>query len=297
MMQKENRIMKKTSPFKKALVTLLLHMWLIGMVIIVLVPLLWMVNIALTDTQTLENVPFIPNPAKWSLANYKDLFTYKSSTDQFFSDYFKSFFTTLSIASVNTVLVVIISSLVGYSFSRYKFKGKKKVLLGMLTLQMFPSFMGMLAIFMLFRQFGLLNNPVALALVYTTGAIPFNTFIVRGFMSNIPKSLDEAASIDGASNIKIMMKIIFPLSVPIMGFIAVTSFMAPWLDYILPSIVMPQNETVAVWLFRFMNPVGGQYNPVKFMSGALFLVIPIMSVQIYMQKYLIYGLTSGAEKG
>ena len=176
-------------------------------------------------------------------------------------------------------------------------KGKKQVLLTMMALQMFPSFMGMLALFMFFRQFGLLNNPFALTLIYTAGAIPYNTFIVRGFMRNIPKSLDEAASIDGATNMQIMWKIIVPLAVPIMGFIAVNAFMGPWLDYILPSVIMPQRQTVAIWLFRFMNPLSHEYAPVKFMAGALFLAFPIMLVQIYMQKYLIYGLTSGADKG
>ncbi|MBU1145387.1 MAG: ABC transporter permease subunit [Firmicutes bacterium] len=282
---------------RKGITGVLAYVWLLVMVVIVMTPVLWLVSAAFTDATSLEQVPIIPKISEWSLANYEDLFTYKSTTSQVFPDYVRAFLTTLGIASLNTVLVVIFSSLMGFSFSRYRFKGKKKVLLLMMALQMFPSFMGMLAIFMFFRQFGLLNNPVALTLIYVAGAIPYNTFIVRGFMRNIPKSLDEAAFIDGASNLQTLTKVIIPLAVPIMGFIAVNAFMAPWLDYILPSVVMPQRDTVAIWLFRYMDPRVSTYNPIKFMSGALFLAVPIMLVQIYMQKYLIYGLTSGADKG
>lgn len=282
---------------KKILLSLLAYSWLILMAIIVFTPVLWMISASFTDATQLSQVPIFPKFSEWSTVNYKELFTYKSTNTQKISDYFEAFSTTFLIATLNTVLVVILSSLVGFSFSRYNFKGKKQVLLSMMGLQMFPSFMGMLAIFMFFRQFGFLNNPVALTLIYVAGAIPYNTFIVRGFMRNIPKSLDEAAMIDGATNLQIMTKIIIPLAVPIMGFIAVNAFMAPWLDYILPSVVMPQRQTVAMWLFRFMDPLSATYNPIQFMTGALFLAIPIMIVQIYMQRYVVYGLTAGADKG
>ncbi len=283
--------------FKKFVLGSLAYGWLILMVIIVLTPVLWMVSASFTDATQLGQVPIYPRFSEWSLANYRELFTYKSTDTQLLPDYVESFTTTLQIAVLNTILVVIFSSLVGFSFSRYRFKGKKQVLLSMMALQMFPSFMGMLALFMFFRQFGLLNNPYALTLIYTAGAIPYNTFIVRGFMRNIPKSLDEAASIDGATNLQIMWRIIIPLAVPIMGFIAVNAFMGPWLDYILPSVIMPQRQTVAIWLFRYMNPLSHEYNPIQFMAGALFLAVPIMLVQIYMQRYVVYGLTAGADKG
>ena len=232
-----------------------------------------------------------------TLEQYRFLFSYRSNAVQVFSDYWEAFSVSLYIAILNTILVVILSSLVGFAFSRYKFIGKKRVLLTLMGLQMFPAFMGMIALFMLYRQFNLLNNPTALTLIYVTGAIPYNTFIIRGFMRNIPKSLDEAAAIDGASNLQIMTKIIIPLAVPIMGFVAVNAFMAPWMDFILPSIIMPQVNTLAVWLFRFSDPFGPLYSPLAFMAGALFIAAPIMIVQIYMQRFVVYGLTAGADKG
>ncbi len=196
----------------------------------------------------------------------------------------------------NLVGVVIFAVISGYTFARLRFKGKKKLLLLMMVLQMFPSFMGMLALYLLYRQFGLLHQPVLLALIYTAGSIPYNTFLVRGFMRNIPKSLDESASIDGATPLQILTKILFPLIVPIIGFIAVGAFMAPWLDYMLQSRFL-NDPTIATWLYTLVAGGNTAYKPLHFMAGALIIAVPIMIVQFFMQKYMVYGLTSGAEKG
>jgi len=283
--------------YKDIIMWIITHLILLINITIVFIPILWMVSASFTPGDTLTGVPLFPNPRLWSLENYKYLFEYKGTTDQIVSDYVQVFGNTLYIAILNTILVVVLSSLVGFAFSRYKFRGRKGILLTLMGLQMFPTFMAMIALFMMFRQLGLINNSTALTFVYVAGAIPYNTFIVRGFMRNIPKSLDEAAAIDGASNLQIMTKIIIPLAVPIMGFIAVNAFMAPWMDYILPSVIMPQNPTLAVWLFRFMNPTASTYKPLKFMAGAIVIAVPIMIVQMYMQKYVVYGLTAGADKG
>ncbi len=282
--------------FRKVLATIFVYTWLTISVLIALAPITWMISAAFTDTRNLSRVPIVPNFSQWSLENYRNIFTYRGSTGQALPDYIDAFLTTLTVAVITTILVVILSSLVGFAFTRYRFRGKKRVLLTLMGLQMFPSFMGMIALYLIFQMFGWMNNPFYLSLIYVAGAIPYNTFIVRGFMRNIPKSLDEAAAIDGATNLQIMIKIIVPLAAPIMGFIAVTAFMGPWLDYILPSILMTNNETVAMWLFRFNDPLG-ENRPNWFMAGALFLAVPIMIVQIYMQKYVVYGLTAGAEKG
>lgn len=284
-------------PFRIVVSSILKYAWLILWVMISLAPITWMVSAAFSPVRRLNRVSVIPNPFEWSLVNYREIFTYRSSTGQMFPDYVEAFMRTLFIAGFSTILTVILSSLVGFAFTRYRFAGKKKVLLTMMVLQMFPSFMGMIALFLLFQQFGWLNSPSRMALIYVAGAIPYNTFIVRGFMRNIPKTLDEAAAIDGATNLQVMLKIIVPLATPIMGFVAVTAFMAPWMDYILPSILMPQNEVVAQWLFNINDPESQPHEPMQFMAGALFLAVPIMLVQIYMQRYVVYGLTQGAEKG
>ncbi len=302
---------------KKILMWIITHTLLLLNLLIVLTPITWMIIASFSKGNLLSSVELPIDAVKaffsgqfsemsvrfseWtatlSLEQYEYLFTYKATTEQVLPDYWQAFSTTLYIAVLNTVLVVILSSLVGFAFSRYRFIGKKKILLTLMGLQMFPAFMGMIALFMMFRQFGLLNNPSALTLIYVAGSIPYNTFIIRGFMKNIPKSLDEAAAIDGANNLQIMTKIIIPLALPIMGFVAVTAFMGPWMDYILPSIMMPQEQTLAVWLFRLSDPKAATYSPLAFMAGAFVVAVPIMLVQMYMQKFIVYGLTAGADKG
>ncbi len=281
------------------LMNIVTHIWLILGAIIVLVPLLWMVSAAFTPGKLLSGVPLIPDFTKWSLEHFNYIFTYKSNPASLFADYPGAFVRTLQIAVLNTIGVVFFAVITGFAFARLRFKGKKQMLLTMMILQMFPSFMGMIALFLLFRTFGFLNKPNYLALIYTAGSIPYNTFLVRGFMRNIPKSLDEAAAIDGATPIQILRLILFPLIVPIVGFLAVGAFMGPWLDYILQSVFLqPEQMTVAVWLYRTTDPLLTLvYNPLNFMAGALLIAIPIMIIQFFMQKYMVYGLTSGAEKG
>lgn len=278
---------------------ILAYAWLIAASLVVLVPVIWMISAAFTRGNLLTSVPLIPDPSKWSLSNFEFIFSYKSNPAQAIADFPGAFLRTSQIAILNTLGVTFFSVLTGYAFARLRFKGKKAMLLTMMVLQMFPSFMGMVALFLLFRTFGILNSPNYLALIYIAGSIPYNTFLVRGFMRNIPKSLDEAAAIDGASPLQILRIILFPLIVPIIGFLAVSAFMGPWLDFILQArFLQPENITVSVWLFRTTDPFNTLfYNPLRFMAGALLIAIPIMIVQFFMQKYLVYGLTTGAEKG
>lgn len=278
---------------------ILAYAWLIAASLVVLVPVIWMISAAFTRGNLLTSVPLIPDPSKWSLSNFEFIFSYKSNPAQAIADFPGAFLRTSQIAILNTLGVTFFSVLTGYAFARLRFKGKKAMLLTMMVLQMFPSFMGMVALFLLFRTFGILNSPNYLALIYIAGSIPYNTFLVRGFMRNIPKSLDEAAAIDGASPLQILRLILFPLIVPIIGFLAVSAFMGPWLDFILQArFLQPENITVSVWLFRTTDPFNTLfYNPLRFMAGALLIAIPIMIIQFFMQKYLVYGLTTGAEKG
>jgi arabinogalactan oligomer/maltooligosaccharide transport system permease protein len=118
-------------------------------------------------------------------------------------------------------------------------------------------------------------------------------------MRSISLSIDEAAMIDGASKTQVFFKIILPLSGSIIGFVAVNAFMAPWMDYMLPNQLLDmQNQTVAIFLYRLTDPfITMYYNPLNFMAGALLLATPITLVQFYMQRFIVYGMTAGAEKG
>jgi arabinogalactan oligomer/maltooligosaccharide transport system permease protein len=287
---------------RKVLPKLLVYLYMTIVVIIILVPVFWMVTSTFYNSTLLSSIPLIPKPSRWTLAKYVWLFTYKRSLTETLPDFVKAFLLSLSIATLTMVGTVILSTINGFAFSRFKFKGKKAILLTMMLLQMFPSFMSMMAYFLVFRSLGWnnsLNGMFGLVLIYMTGSIPINIFIVRGYLRGIPKSIDEAAYIDGASKPQLFFKIIFPLSVPIIGFVAVNAFMSPWLDYLLQGKLMGNNYiTIATWLWRINDILAPKtYDPIAFMAGALLIAIPIVIVNFAMQKYIVYGMATGAEKG
>ena len=284
----------------KTLLSVFFYGWLVVAVLVTLIPLAWMIWASVSKGKLLEGVSLLPKAENFSLEHYAYLFTYTSNPkDGAIPDFVAAFGRTLVVALLNVGLVVTLSVMVGYSVSRFRFKGKKAFLYGIMILQLFPSFMGMVALTVMFKDFGWLRNANYLVLLYAAGMIPFNVFMLRGYLAGIPKSLDEAAMIDGASRTKTFTLILFPLILPIIGFLAVNAFMAPWMDFMLPSVILDKkSETIAVLLYRWNDKIGPMYyNPLNFMAGGLVLGLPIMVVQFYMQKYIVYGMTSGAEKG
>ncbi|MCL2139152.1 MAG: ABC transporter permease subunit, partial [Treponema sp.] len=173
----------------------------------------------------------------------------------------------------------------------------KMGLLTVMILQMFPSFMSLTAMYMIANTFNMLNNLNMLIIIYVAGGIPANIWLVRGYMLNIPKSMDEAASIDGLTKFQLFRKIILPLSMPIMFFIAVTSFMGPWMDYMLPRYLInaDSKRTLAIGLFDLINSSETNYS--AFCAGALLVAIPITIMYMVFQRFLLEGLMAGANKG
>jgi arabinogalactan oligomer/maltooligosaccharide transport system permease protein len=184
-----------------------------------------------------------------------------------------------------------------FVFARFSFKGRKAGLLSVMILQMFPGFMSLTALYMIALNFGMLNNLYMLVIIYVAGGIPSNIWLVRGYMLNIPRSMDEAASIDGLTKLQLFYKIILPLSMPIMFFIAVTSFMGPWMDYMLPRYLINLNEkrTLAIGLFDLINGTNADFS--AFCAGAVLVAIPITILYMGFQRFLLEGLMAGANKG
>ena len=290
MSQNTLELNKKKFHFGRFLLAFLSYLWLIFMVIACLLPVLWMISAAFTQGRTLDAVPILPDPSRFTTEHFEFIFSYKSNTGPGLPDYQAAFVRTLILAVINTVGVIVVAVISGYVFSRLRFKGKKPLLLGMMVLQMFPSFMGMLALFFIFDSFGWLDSPNLIALIYIAGSIPYNTFLIRGFMQSIPRSLDEAAEIDGATKMQTLRKILLPLIVPIIGFIAINAFMTPWMDYMLQSVFLQdKTQTVSMWLFRTTDPFNTlYYNPLRFIAGALLISIPIMAIQFYMQRFMVH---------
>lgn len=161
-----------------------------------------------------------------------------------------------------------------------------------LILGMFPSFMGMIAVYILMTQFNLINNHWGLILIYSAGA-PMGYMVQKGFFDTIPISVDEAATLDGASKSRIFVDIILPLSKPMIVYTALTSFTWPWSDFILPQLLLKQKNlyTVAVGLMSL-----GDDEFSRFAAGSLFIAVPIIILYFALAKFLVAGLSAGAVK-
>lgn len=267
--------------------TVLVYAMLIIMALVVLVPIVWIVGSSFNDQSSLLSATAFPeNP---TASHYVELIK-----ETKFLNWYAN---TLKIAVVNMAISVVITSLTAYVFSRFKFKGKKTGLLSILILQMFPSFMGMMATYNILWQLNLLNTHFGLILTYAAGQIPYNTWLVKGYLSSIPRSLDDAARLDGASNLRIFGQIILPLMKPILIFVALNQFISPWMDFIFPRMILssPEKKTLAIGLYDMINS-NTNNNFTTFAAGAVLVALPITVLYVCLQKYLIQGVAAGANK-
>ncbi|WP_089803655.1 sugar ABC transporter permease [Halolactibacillus alkaliphilus] len=260
------------------------------MFVIIIYPLLWAFGMSLNPSSNLYGASIIPE--NWSLVHYEWLFTNPRSN--YLLWYKNTLIVSLSVATVGTLLV----SFTAYAFSRYRFRGRTYGLYAFLLLQMFPVLMAMVALYILLNTIGLLDSLLGLIIIYIGGNIPMNAFLVKGYFDTLPKELDESAKMDGAGHFRIFFQILLPLAKPILAVVALFNFMNPFMDFILPRIILrsPENYTLALGLFNFVNDQFSN-NFTRFAAGAILIAIPIATVYLFLQKYLISGLSAGATKG
>ncbi len=275
---------------KNIISQIIMYAIILFMVVIIFYPLLWTLGISLNPGTSLYSAQMIPE--NWSFEHYKWLFTDPRS------NYLTWYKNTLFVAAITSILSVIFVTLTAYAFSRYRFVGRKYGLYAFLILQMFPVLMAMVAIYILLNQIGLLDSLWGLILVYVGGSIPMNAFLVKGYFDTIPRELDDSAKMDGAGHFRIFFTIMIPLAKPIIAVVALFNFMAPFMDFILPRIVLrsPENYTLALGLFNMVNDAfANQFT--RFAAGSILIAIPIAIVFLFLQRYLISGLMSGSTKG
>jgi arabinogalactan oligomer/maltooligosaccharide transport system permease protein len=277
----------KRNKVKSVITGALIYAELLIVAAAILYPLAWVAGSSLNEAAGIARSGVIPD--KVTLANYAKLFTSTKYGDWYLN--------TLYVAAATTLFSIIIHTMTAFVFARFRFRGRKMGLLFVMILQMFPSFMSLTALYMVALNFNMLNNLNMLVIIYVAGGIPGNIWLVRGYMLNIPRSMDEAASIDGVTKMQLFYKIILPLSAPIIFFIGITSFMAPWMDYMLPRYLININEkrTLAIGLFDLIN--GTTVDFPAFCAGAVLVAVPITILYMIFQRFLLEGLMAGANKG
>lgn len=254
----------------------------------VLYPLVYVLSGAFAPGASIANLSVVPFQNGFTLEHFVHLFTR--------TDYPRWFLNTFIIAIGTTVLTVSIAALSAYVFSRFQFKLKKKMLMAMLILQIFPSFVGMVAIYVILLRINALDTLWGLILVYVAGNVPYNTWMVKTYVDTVPKSLDEAARIDGAGHWRIFTTIVMPVTKPILVFTAIASFAAPWMDYIFPKMVLRSSEmqTLALGLFTFVSDKKNQFT--SFAAGSLLVAIPFIIFFVAAQDLIISSLAGGSVK-
>ena len=286
-MQKKMKSMKSQTRMKMTFSYLLL----ILMVIVIVYPLLWTIGASFNPGNSLVSTSLIPaNP---TLSHYRRLFANEGSL--FYSQWY---WNSLKISFFTMVLSLVFVSMTAYSFSRFRFKGRKNGLVLFLLLQMIPQFSALIAIFVLAQMLGLINSHALLILIYVGGQIPMNSYLLKGYFDSIPLDLDESAKIDGASNTRIFLQIIIPLSRPMLAVVAMNGFTGPLGDFALSSVLLrnPEYYTLPIGLYKLVTyKMGASYT--TFAAGAILISIPIALVFLALQKHFVSGLTAGGTKG
>jgi len=258
-------------------------------------PLVYILSTSLTDMGGIENFTLF---GQFYTKNYTDLLT---SPDYPFLTWMKN---TVILAGCTAVISVFISALAAFAFSRLRFKGRRPGLLALILIQMFPSILGLTAVYGILSKLtdyvpaiGL-GTKAGLILVYLGGSLGGGTYLMYGFFNTVPKELDEAAKIDGATHTQIYFKIILRLVAPVLAVMALLSFIGTFGDYVLASIVFDTTDqyTVAVGLNLLLADPWSK-NWAMFAAGAVMSSLPIVVLFVSLQKYITNGLTGGAVKG
>ena len=259
-----------------------------------LVPVLWLVVSSFRAEQGAYTSYLWPK--SFTLGNYVRLFT-----DRRLFDFPRWFGNTMLVAGCSCAITTILVLMVAYVYSRLRFPSRKFLMNASLVLGMFPGFMAMIAVYYILKGFGLTKGPMiflALIMVYS-GSAGLGFYVSKGFFDTIPKALDEAAIVDGATKWDVFSKIIMPLSKPIVVSTIMTSFMAPWLDFIFAKVIAgadPRYYTVAIGLYTMLTKENIVNWYACFAAGAVCVSIPIAALFLYLQKYYAEGM-SGAVKG
>ncbi len=270
-------------------------------VILTLISIVWLFPFVCLVLQSFRSYITEPSgqvnyllPKTFSLDSYKFLF---SADCQFFRWYGNTLIIATFVAILQTIFVLMVS----YALSRMRFKGRELLMRFWLVLGMFPGFLTMICLYFLLKQFGLTQAgaiPGLILIGFASSGMGY--YVCKGYFDTIPKSLDEAARIDGANRFQVFTIMLIPLSKPIIIYTALVAFMAPWCDYIFASYIAfgyTDSYNVAVAMYRWVMTNDYQGYFTRFCAGGLLVAVPITILFMCLQKYYVEGVTGGAVKG
>lgn len=261
-----------------------------------IIPVLWVMSAAFTANPTISSGSLIPQD--FTFANFQRLL---ENPDQ---PYTRWYLNTMLVAFFTAVFTVVIAAGAAFAFSRFRFKGRKVGLVFLLLVQMFPQFLMLVAIYLIMAQItdvfapiGL-NSLLGLMVVYLGGSMGINAWLIKGFFDTIPMEIDESAKVDGATHGQIFWGVILPLAAPVLAIVGLLSFIFTLNEFIIASALLqsPERLTLAVGLQQFIDQKYAE-NWGPFAAGALLAAVPVVILFIFLQKFIVSGLTAGSVKG
>jgi arabinogalactan oligomer/maltooligosaccharide transport system permease protein len=259
-----------------------------------LFPLIWVVKIAFSGEQGFSS-DLSPIPANFSLKNFTDIIAAHDTDGNWL--FGRQLFNSIIVSAATTIIGIFLACTAAYSYSRFKFTGRRTGLLMFLVSQMFPGVMMMIPLYVIMEHLRLLDTLFGLILVYSTTSLPFSVWMLKGYFDTIPRDIEEAALIDGASSITIFYRIILPLSLPAIAITALFSFMTAWNEFVLAYTFMndQMSFTLPVTIRNFVGEKNIQWG--YFAASSIIASIPVMTLFFILQKNLVSGLTAGSVKG
>lgn len=273
----------------KTVLTILHRLAILAYITFALFPLFWLLKVSVTPNDLLYSEGVRMWPSRTTFEHYSFVIAHSA-----FPTFFKN---SLIVAGSTAVTVTILASLAGYALSRFNFRAKYWIVALMLVTQMFPLVMLVAPIFKMLSPLGLTNSLTGLVLVYTAFNVPFATFLMQSFFDGIPKDLEEAAMIDGATQFVAFRQIILPLTLPgiaaTLGFV----FTAAWSELLFALMLISGNDssTFPVGLLTFVSKFSVDFG--QMMAAGVLALIPACLFFLLIQRYLVQGLTAGAVKG
>ena len=263
-----------------------------------LFPFLWMASAAFNNDNDVSNQQLIPPHPGFN--NFQLLF---SNPNYPYTSWIKN---SVIIASVTSFLQLAVAASAAYALSRFRYKGRKTTLMTILVVQMFPQLLAIASIYLILADLGKsipfmhIGNISALIVVFVGGSLGVNCWMLKGFFDTVPQELDESAKIDGASHAQIYFQIILPLVRPVLAVIFLLSFIGAMNEYVLTSIIIGNGNqshlTVAVGMQGFISSAY-QKNWGPFAAGSLMASVPVIALFMFLQRYVVTGLTAGSTKG
>lgn len=282
------------APGKTGIARFVPHLLLVPVTIVTLYPVLYVIKLALSGVGGVSASPW-PWPERFNLDAFTAVIDRHDAQGHWL--FGRQLGNSLAVSLATTVLGITLACTAAYGFARFEFPGRRAGLLGFLATQMFPGILTMIPLYVLMQKLGLLDSMSGLTLVYSTTAIPFCTWTLKGYFDTLPKEIEESATMDGATRFQIFTRIIIPLSAPAIAVTALFSFMTAWNEFVLAYTFLSQ-ETAYTMPVQIRNYVGDKdVQWALFAAASLVVSLPVMGLFYALEKHLVGGLTAGGVKG